>query len=443
MNWHMFEDEWDDADDELKISDVKIQVASGKDWVPKRDERIGAIRLKKDRGTKREVADTEDDETFDEYFCMQEGDDPADIPTDFELVTESEAKSMAAEASGNAIADDMVADDETSANESSIDAETEPDADAEVFETDETVKLSDDADTDETAKLDDADVDETTEISESDETAKLDDSETDSDADGSDDSDDSSEDSDADADADEEPKETDYVIVNGEQHKVYEEKGGIHRVFWKFCGYARVADEDGNIRYVLVEKRRKAAIILLFLLALLIGSIIFWSLTGVKPTDQPVYVMDSTGITQNNKDAKATIDYASYQSTPDQTWKAGTTTQDCTLILPKDVYTKDTSGNEVKHDNPVMAAPHIYVDLNADGEFTEDECVFNPQTFDDDGNVSDYGAMLEPGHQIDQIELTQALSAGTYSAKTVWTGITTADHAVANPMTFQWNLTVE
>lgn len=83
------------------------------------------------------------------------------------------------------------------------------------------------------------------------------------------------------------------------------------------------------------------------------------------------------------------------------------------------------------------------MDLNADGEFSEDECVFNPMTFDKNGKITDIGALLQAGNQIDSVELTRPIDQGEYDAEVVWTGITSDTHEMANPMTFQFHLTVQ
>ena len=108
------------------------------------------------------------------------------------------------------------------------------------------------------------------------------------------------------------------------------------------------------------------------------------------------------------------------------------------LALPGSVIEADGSSA----DNPVDAAPHIYVDFNDDGEFSADECVYNPMAYDADGNVTDYGKFLRAGTEVNTITLTQAIPAGDYNAELVWTGVLSSDHTPANPMSFNFKISV-
>ena len=217
------------------------------------------------------------------------------------------------------------------------------------------------------------------------------------------------------------------------------------RFFVRRKGWVQVQMANGTVAgYVLVTGTRKSAVIATICVALAAGIAALSLTTGVAPQNLPVVFADQTGITNNNKEAHAEIgSYSAYSSMSDQTWKAGETTQDVSLSLPATVTQTDEEGNEKTYDNPIYAAPHIYVDLNKDGEFTEDECVYNPMQYDSDGNVKNIGALLKPGNEVNSIELTKAIDAGEYDAELLWTGLTIDSHEVANPMTFKFGLTVQ
>lgn len=222
-------------------------------------------------------------------------------------------------------------------------------------------------------------------------------------------------------------------------------KGGADHIFYKEKGWIQATDtEDSRKGYIQIRGFRMALVPVFVLIAAALVSLLLYLNTGVAPIYQPQYIADQTGITNNRKDPKAEIgSYSAYQSVPDQIWTAGETHQEIRLVLPATVTTKDKYNREVSYSNPVDAAPHIYVDLNADGEFSEDECVFNPMTFDKNGKITDIGALLQAGNQIDSVELTRPIDQGEYDAEVVWTGITSDTHEMANPMTFQFHLTVQ
>ena len=111
------------------------------------------------------------------------------------------------------------------------------------------------------------------------------------------------------------------------------------------------------------------------------------------------------------------------------TWQANSITQHFTLANP--------TGNSVD------MAPHIYVDLNENGAFEEDECVFNPIERDGAGNVVDWGCFIAPGKQIDSITLSRTIPEGTYAARLSFTALDTRTHEEANPMSFAFTLHVQ
>lgn len=212
----------------------------------------------------------------------------------------------------------------------------------------------------------------------------------------------------------------------------------------KAVGYIPVKKlrSDGEL-FVMYQKKSKwplifipiAIVVLIILILLLLPE-------DKKPDFVPNFI--GTEKQTETKDPTAEVGgYSSYASVPDQTWAANTTEQDVTLTLPKNVSIKDAEGNDISYENPVISSPHIYVDLNNDGEFSEDECIYNPVTYDEDGNISDYGDMLKPGNTIDHITLTQGLPAGTYNAKVLWTSLIAENNQPANPMVFNFTITVQ
>ena len=152
----------------------------------------------------------------------------------------------------------------------------------------------------------------------------------------------------------------------------------------------------------------------------------------------PAYIDSETTTAHQTEVKGAAVSYAAYESVSDQQWKVGVLEQSIRLALPGSVI--DADGHTAK--NPVDAAPHIYVDLNGDGEFSADECVYNPMTYADDGSVSDYGKFLRAGTEVNSIALTQTLPAGDYNAELVWTSVMASDHTPANPMSFNFKISV-
>lgn len=218
----------------------------------------------------------------------------------------------------------------------------------------------------------------------------------------------------------------------------------VKHFFFKERGWVQAANTKGRLGYVLIRSFRFVLIPVAILLVLAAVSLSLYLNTGIAPIYQPQYIADQTGITSNRNDPTVEIgSYSAYQSVPDYTWKAGETHQEIKLVLPANVTVKDKYGRDQSYKNPIDAAPHIYVDLNKDGEFTEDECLYNPMTLDDEGNITDIGKLLQAGNEITSVDLTSPLDAGEYDAQVLWTGITSDTHEMANPMTFRFHLTVQ
>lgn len=127
----------------------------------------------------------------------------------------------------------------------------------------------------------------------------------------------------------------------------------------------------------------------------------------------------------------ASIEYASYEATMDGEWRANAIDQNFSLSLPA----FSTHGG-ITSRNPVDSSPSIYLDINADGDFEPDECVYNPP------DESGYGSLLRAGSRVDTIELVRPLDAGTYSALTVWRSVLAGTSTPAGHTSFAWTLTV-
>lgn len=127
----------------------------------------------------------------------------------------------------------------------------------------------------------------------------------------------------------------------------------------------------------------------------------------------------------------ASIEYASYEATMDGEWRANAIDQNFSLSLPASATHGGTTGK-----NPVDSSPSIYVDINADGDFEPDECVYNAP------DSSGYGHLLRAGSRVDSIELVRPLDAGTYSALTVWRSVLAGTSTPAGHTSFAWTLTV-
>lgn len=128
------------------------------------------------------------------------------------------------------------------------------------------------------------------------------------------------------------------------------------------------------------------------------------------------------------------VDYAAYDATVDSVWKADTLTQDFRLSLPATCkYAKGKTGG-----NPILSSPSIWVDIDGNNQFSNNECVYNAP------DKTGYGAFIRPGCEVNRIRLTQPVKAGTYSARTVWNSVLERDGKTpAGSTSFDFTLTVE
>lgn len=175
----------------------------------------------------------------------------------------------------------------------------------------------------------------------------------------------------------------------------------------------------------------------------LIGTLAFMTILFPQTLTLPVVFADQAGITHNNAGAALSkTSYAAYASVGDATFKRDTTKQALVLTHPKTVDF-ERGGKRITEDNPVYAAPWIFVDLNHDGKFGDDECVYNAPTKDEEGHITNVGKLLKPGNQIQEIDLTKTIPVGDYEACLIWQGLTIETHELATPMSFDFKLHVE
>lgn len=145
----------------------------------------------------------------------------------------------------------------------------------------------------------------------------------------------------------------------------------------------------------------------------------------------PHYMDGQTQTEEASTQPVASIEYASYEATMDGEWRANAIDQIFSLSLPASSTHGGTTGK-----NPVDSSPSIYVDINADGDFEPDECVYNAP------DSSGYGSLLRAGSRVDSIELTRPLDSGTYDAMTLWRSVLAGSSTPAGETAFAWTLTV-
>lgn len=171
-------------------------------------------------------------------------------------------------------------------------------------------------------------------------------------------------------------------------------------------GYVPVDGDDRVIR--VVRNRRGTVATFLGTVAVIVACVVVMdAIRGRTVAPDRAYVAPDDG------------EYAYFSSIGRQTWASGRVEQRLTISNP--TYVTNPDGTQSKQ--PVKLAPHIYVDLDGNGEFSDDECVWNPVTYDRDGRITDYGSFLEPGDKVDEITLTRELGPGTYDARLEYTAV--------------------
>lgn len=172
----------------------------------------------------------------------------------------------------------------------------------------------------------------------------------------------------------------------------------------------------------------------LLLLPLLLAALLLClSLSLCSPSGSPDFLSGMTGTAGATSKPVVSVDYAAYDATVDSVWKADTLTQDFRLSLPATCkYAKGKTGG-----NPILSSPSIWVDIDGNNQFSDNECVYNAP------DKTGYGAFIRPGCEVNRVKLTQSVPAGTYSARTVWNSVLERDGKTpAGSTSFDFKLTV-
>ncbi len=191
--------------------------------------------------------------------------------------------------------------------------------------------------------------------------------------------------------------------------------------------------EDGEFLtgcYARVLHIRRWLLLLPLLLAALILSL---SLSLCSPSSSPDFLSGMTGTAGATSKPVVSVDYAAYDATVDSRWVADSMTQDFRLSLPSTCkYAKGKTGG-----NTILSSPSIWVDMDGNNQFSDNECVYNAP------DKTGYGAFIRPGCEVNHIKLTQSVPAGTYSARTVWNSVLARDGKTpAGSTSFDFTLTV-
>lgn len=193
--------------------------------------------------------------------------------------------------------------------------------------------------------------------------------------------------------------------------------------------FIRVGEER---EYISIVRRRVLPILGIILCILAVFELVFWLITGQNAAENTInYVGSATGLTQPNADVHGEVTgYTSFVSTPDVTWSLSDTEHSISI--------QNVDGNEVD------LCPHIYIDVNGDGDYTEDECYYNPIIYNSDGSVKSYGDRLAPGNSITSVTLSKDLdlAPGTYNARVSYTSFMAGTDDMANGMNMPFVLTI-
>lgn len=203
------------------------------------------------------------------------------------------------------------------------------------------------------------------------------------------------------------------------------------RLFFRAAGCVRAErDKDGFQFYTRVYHLRKWLLLLPLALCALLLCL---SLSLCSPSGAPQFLAGMTGTAGATSKPVTSVDYASYDSSSDATISADTYEVDFSLSLPATCkYAKGKEGG-----NPILSSPSIWVDLNHDSKFSDNECVYNAP------DKTGYGAFIRPGCEVNRVKLTQSVPAGTYSARTVWNSVLASDGKTpAGSTSFDFTLTV-
>ena len=203
------------------------------------------------------------------------------------------------------------------------------------------------------------------------------------------------------------------------------------RLFFRAAGCVRAErDKDGFQFYARVYHLRKWVLLLPLALCALLLCL---SLSLCSPSGSPDFLSGMTGTAGATSKPVVSVDYAAYDATVDSRWVADSMTQDFRLSLPSTCkYAKGKTGG-----NPILSSPSIWVDMDGNNQFSDNECVYNAP------DKTGYGAFIRPGCEVNHIKLTQSVPAGTYSARTVWNSVLARDGKTpAGSTSFDFTLTV-
>lgn len=182
---------------------------------------------------------------------------------------------------------------------------------------------------------------------------------------------------------------------------------------------------------VLVLHLRKWLLLLPLALCAVLLALALRTCGTTSQAPAPRYMDGQTQTEEVSTQPVASIEYASYEATMDGEWMANAIDQKFSLSLPA----FSTQGG-ITSRNPVDSSPSIYLDINADGDFEPDECVYNPP------DESGYGSLLRAGSRVDTIKLVRPLDAGVYDARTIWRSVLAGSSTPAGETAFAWSLTV-
>lgn len=210
-------------------------------------------------------------------------------------------------------------------------------------------------------------------------------------------------------------------------HRMWERDKRKRSVIWRDLGAVVVENATGCGFAEIVALRRWPFLLLPVLAALLVlVCLSFCSVPGSDGTESPAFLAGQQQAEDAASQPIASVEYATYYSTSDTVLAADSLQQDSlTLSLP--AVCANGGGN------PVASAPSVFIDLNADGEFSSDELVYNPG-----------GELLRPGCEVSAVEFTRAVPAGEYLALTCWDSVLSEDHSeYAGSASFKWRATFE
>lgn len=214
---------------------------------------------------------------------------------------------------------------------------------------------------------------------------------------------------------------------NGKQrfHRMWERDERKRSVLFRDLG-AVVVENGTGPRFAEIVALRRWPFLLLPALAALVLCLML-TFCGPVSDNAPSALGFLQGMAQTEgvkSEPVLSVEYASYASTPDSTLAADSLKQHLVLSLP---------ANCKEGGNPIASAPSIYIDLNCNGAFEPDEIVYNPD-----------GGLLKAGTEVSELEFTQPVPAGSYSALTRWDSVLSSDHLTpAGCATFKWVATFE